>query len=219
MISFENENFEYEVRKSIIDHHSGNIEKLIGLTYHCFRSRDLTYRNKNFYRKGEFRIVMKIILRSNEIPSEAPSSSTWKYLDETMILTDLTIITSCDEVLKAHKSILSARSDVFKAMFTNNTKENQTGVIEMKATLSNVVKDFLSFIYCDTSSFRLKDAVGFETELYNVAEKYEIEDLKCICLEAIYEKLDEYYAMEFIEFAHKFDLEDLFSCCLLLIFA
>src|SRR5699024_6528915 len=48
---------------------------------------------------------------------------------------------------RAHKSILSARSIVFAAMFEHETKENQENMVEIPDIDSDVFEEFLQFIY------------------------------------------------------------------------
>ncbi|KAF8771301.1 TD and POZ domain-containing protein 5 [Argiope bruennichi] len=78
----------------------------------------------------------------------------------------------------AHKIILSARSPVFKAMFTNNMKEKSSKIVDIKDLDDDTVHRMLLYIYtakvedlCWESAF----------QLYMAADKYEILSLKTKC--------------------------------------
>ena len=54
----------------------------------------------------------------------------------------------CDgEIFNCHMNILSARSDVFRAMFQADMAENRTKKVNIKDIDSDVVRDMLKFVY------------------------------------------------------------------------
>lgn len=80
---------------------------------------------------------------------------------------DFTIVVG-DSKIPVHKSILSAHSPVFEAMFNHdNTKEAQEHKVEVTDVFPNVMKDFLLFIYTGQKPKK----VCFSTELLAVANK------------------------------------------------
>ncbi|GBO28220.1 Speckle-type POZ protein B [Araneus ventricosus] len=83
-----------------------------------------------------------------------------------------------DENIQAHKVVLGARSPVFKAMLTNNMKENEKNLVVISDVDANTVRRMLTFIYTDTTG-----DLNWETasQLYIAADKYGIMNLKHIC--------------------------------------
>ncbi|GFQ71302.1 tdpoz2 [Trichonephila clavata] len=93
----------------------------------------------------------------------------------------------CDVELKtktstfpAHKYILSARSPVFKAMFTNDMKEKSTGCVYIEDLTDDTIRRMLQYIY--TATVTVQD-LQWESacRLYAAADKYEILSLKSKC--------------------------------------
>jgi speckle-type POZ protein len=54
----------------------------------------------------------------------------------------------------AHRSILSARSPVLKAMFSHDMKESKEGTVEIEEIKAPVFKQLLNFIYTGECSFK-----------------------------------------------------------------
>jgi BTB/POZ domain len=183
-------------------------------------SHDELFKNQDFlFPQGKIRIIVKIICIDPIIRVVTPLTEALKKLYDTMKHSNLFIKTSDKKDLKAHKSIICSRSEVFDRMFSHDTKENQTSEIIADDLHSDVVKDLLRFIYCEAYFDKLESAVNLEIELYNAAEKYEIGELKAICLNTIFKRLDVGNVLTFAHFADLFNLEDLFSCCILIIYA
>lgn len=62
------------------------------------------------------------------------------------LLTDVELLVG-DTTFSAHRSILSARSPVFAAMFSSGMKESQTGSVRIEDVDPDVFKDFLNYLY------------------------------------------------------------------------
>jgi speckle-type POZ protein len=79
----------------------------------------------------------------------------------------------------AHKVILAARSEVFKAMFQHATKEKSTNHVEIEDIEPEIFKELLRFIYTGrlTAATMEEMAVG----LLAVADKYLLTELKAAC--------------------------------------
>ena len=83
------------------------------------------------------------------------------------------------EIFHCHTSILSIRSDVFRAMFQSDMAENRSKKVIIKDIDSEVAKEMLHFIYTGgTNEDVLKDNAG---KLLEVAERYHLDVLKSIC--------------------------------------
>lgn len=184
--------------------------------------KQLFEQKNDFFPDLKLRFLVKIIFtyENNLLDSTQPAAIILKRTHENMKNCDIKFLSSDGESIPAHIDILSASSDVFKAMFTHNESlENTTGIIYTSDLDSDIIKDLLRFIYCEAFFEKLENAEKQEIALYNAAEKYQIEKLKTICLNSIYERLDVDNVLEFTEFAELFDLKELSSCCLLIIIA
>ncbi|KAI1309103.1 Speckle-type POZ protein [Halotydeus destructor] len=90
--------------------------------------------------------------------------------------TDVTLVAS-DGNVATHKTLLSVRSDVLRAMLVSELKEDSKNVIEMKETTKEVLVEFVKFLRTDTVD--QLDTVA--SELYILADKYRVLRLKQIC--------------------------------------
>jgi speckle-type POZ protein len=79
----------------------------------------------------------------------------------------------------AHKSILSARSEVFAAMFQHPTKENLTNQIEIEDIEPDVFQELLRFIY--TGRVQVDKLETMAAGLLIAADKYLMDQLKSTC--------------------------------------
>lgn len=88
--------------------------------------------------------------------------------------------------LKVHKAILAAKSPVFYAMFSNNTKEANENLVKIDDVTFDVMKDVVQFMY---TGF-IKNFENHAHEVLIVADKYCIDDLKLFCCRYIQEQLN-----------------------------
>ena len=84
-----------------------------------------------------------------------------------------------EESLFAHRFIFSARSPVFAAMFSTDMIESKTGRVEIHDASAHLFKHFLKFIYTGQLDISARNF-----ELLALADKYEIETLRELCLVA-----------------------------------
>jgi speckle-type POZ protein len=92
----------------------------------------------------------------------------------------------------AHRSVLSARSSVFRAELLGAMMEKGGGPIEISDMESDVFKSLLHFIYTDSLSFPETTQGGYAQidgvmagHLIVAADMYNIERLKLICEERL----------------------------------
>ena len=95
------------------------------------------------------------------------------------LMADMTIV--CEETrFPAHKAILSARSEVFRAMFSHrDTLESQQNEVLITDVDRVTMERFLTFLYEATLPIDL-DFQGF-AELLKVAHKYQVASLTELC--------------------------------------
>lgn len=103
--------------------------------------------------------------------------------------------------LKAHKSIIVARSPVFTSMFKYETSEKITGIVEIEDCEPNIFKEFLHYIY--TGRFKKKLTSNVVFDLFEVADKYQMNEMKAYCLE---------FVKDTVSYDTLFDIITLSSC-------
>ncbi|GBN99372.1 hypothetical protein AVEN_145478-1 [Araneus ventricosus] len=79
------------------------------------------------------------------------------------------------EVIRAHKNILSARSPVFRAMFTRDTTEAMSNTVVIEDLDVETVRGLLLFMYTDTLH---DDQWESMKKVYLASDKYEVLSLK-----------------------------------------
>lgn len=84
-----------------------------------------------------------------------------------------------DRVFKAHKHVLSSKSEVFRAMFTHEMTENQDGIVRIEDVDAEVIGEMLNYIYTG----RAKNLRKIPRELFEAAHRYEILGLRSRCEE------------------------------------
>lgn len=184
--------------------------------------KQLIEQQNDFFPNFKLRLLAKLIFWYDDksLDSSQPAAIILKRTHENMRNCDVKFKSSDGEFIPAHEHILIASSDVFNAMFKHDgTTENTTRIIDTSDLHSDIIKDLLRFIYCEAFFEKLENAEKQEIALYNAAEKYQIEKLKTICLNSVYNRLNVGNVLEFTEFAELFDLKELKSCCLLIIIA
>merc|ERR1719154_526265 len=96
-----------------------------------------------------------------------------------------------------HMAILAARSPVFMAMFQSNMKEKQTHTVNINDCKAGVVEEMLNFIY--TGNISSPDAISeIMAELFEAADKYQLDLLKDVCEESLYSNLKVTNCLEYL---------------------
>ncbi|XP_061393747.1 speckle-type POZ protein-like [Musca vetustissima] len=124
-------------------------------------------------------------------------SQKWKFIQvdvDMTLLASLAKLMICDVALvaqdriefKAHKVVLCARSDVFRAMFRNDLQEKKTGSITIDDMDSDVLKKLLNYIYTDEEMPKEMAA-----DLFVAANKYALVDLQKICEDILIEVMSD----------------------------
>lgn len=112
-----------------------------------------------------------------------------------------------DETILVHKAILVARSPVFAAMFENDMTEKKTGEVHITDCDPKVFNAFLLFLY--SGRVELKECDVFE--LYKITDKYDVPDLKLMCVDFMIRNISVENVCETFAFSHKFEEQRLKS--------
>ena len=128
---------------------------------------------------------------------------------ETATLSDVTLAVGYKE-LKVHKNILSARSPVFRAMFQHDTKESKENRVVISDCEPDVVEAMLKFIYTGDVP-KLKEMAH---DLFTIADKYQLQQLKKMCEGALLEELDVGNAADTLALAAMHNLVQLKKSCI-----
>lgn len=119
------------------------------------------------------------------------------------------IININNEIIPAHKLILSSRSKVFEKMFSTEFKESKEREITINETNVDAFKIFLKTIYFDEfDSKEIKDYL-VAIEVFKLAHRYEIHMLSNIVEELIIEMVSLENVVILIDFALVYDLNNL----------
>lgn len=93
------------------------------------------------------------------------------------------------EPIRAHKAILMARSDKFRAMFESEMREAQTNRIEYQGVSVQIYYLMIEWIYegeCDLNGCSVEEMLS----LLKLTDEYLLPDLQMVCQEAIADALD-----------------------------
>ncbi|GBM73846.1 TD and POZ domain-containing protein 5 [Araneus ventricosus] len=126
------------------------------------------------------------VVAENETSQQAPVlANDLKSVYNDGIFSDTELRTPT-QTFPAHKIILTARSPVFRRMFSNDMKENSSGHVDITDLEADTIHRMLVYIYTDTlEDLQLENAC----KLYIAADKYEILSLKNKCSSFLKENL------------------------------
>ncbi|GBN00599.1 TD and POZ domain-containing protein 5 [Araneus ventricosus] len=183
------------VESEYIEYDDSNDKKLTD------ESADLEHVNSSNCEKAHFSLLGSLHLSEHgEIPCDIEKyessdedecfyAAGERHLPSTTLKEDLTSMYNerlfCDtklrtdtETFPAHRNVLSARSPVFKKMFTTDMKEKAGECINVPDISSDTVRRMLQFLYTDcTGDLEMQSA----RDLYIASDKYDIASLKQRC--------------------------------------
>lgn len=108
---------------------------------------------------------------------------------------------------KVHKAILAASSPMLSSMFETGMTEKEAGMCEIKNIDPEIFSALVQFAYTAELPYNFTEIVQ---KLYEVADYYQMEDLKLRCEEEIEKNLKEENAIDVYIWACLFnDLKDL----------
>ncbi|XP_008548708.1 kelch-like protein 7 [Microplitis demolitor] len=112
-----------------------------------------------------------------------------------------------NEELPSHKIILSAHSPVLHAMLTTVMKEGKENRIEIKNFTADIIAEMLEYFYSGETAAS-KD-VGAALRLLEVADMYQVQNLKNICEETLRKNINFKTVLCIIDVADDYDLPEL----------
>ncbi len=117
-------------------------------------------------------------------------------------LCDVTLV--CEGVeFRCHKIVLAARSDVFRAMFSNHyMKESQSNMVNITDSDPETVSQMLDFLYTDQPRNMYKYALG----LLPLADKYNLPRLRLECERYLSDNISQIDALDILLLADKHSL-------------
>lgn len=128
---------------------------------------------------------------------------------EDELFADFKLLTNDGKTLKAHRSILAARSPMFYAMLSTDMQESQQGSTDVPDFDSTTMKEVLRFIYSNKVD-NFDDPV-----LVFAAEKYQLEELKQLCIENLQKTLSVKNVVESLVISDKIsNAKKLYEKCL-----
>ena len=110
-----------------------------------------------------------------------------------------------DKIFAVHRLVLESKSDVFKAMFTSGMVEAKSGLVSIDDTNAEVIEEMLHYIYTGKTT-KMSE---LSQELFQVANKYQIIDLRAKCEEYFIFNLTCENAVQILDLARVYELESL----------
>jgi len=149
---------------------------------------------------------------------------TLKFMDDILDLftsgreSDLKI-TCAGTIFKVHKTVLTARSPVFRRMLEAHMTESQTGNINITDIEPDVMKILLKYIY---SARNPVPELGYEEliGLVKASDKYELDELTQLCFPALIREhltmanCGELAVLAYLHRAETFQRESIYEYCL-----
>merc|ERR1712133_248001 len=121
---------------------------------------------------------------------------------------DIVLLCQGDEI-KAHRTILCARSSVFGAMLRSDMLENKCGKIKMEDVDKDALKEMIKYMY----TAKVDDKFTKIQELLVLANRYEVVELINYCGTKLVKSLNIGNALEIGIFAEVHNADDLLKHC------
>ncbi|XP_070508297.1 speckle-type POZ protein-like [Chironomus tepperi] len=139
-------------------------------------------------------VHLEIIRRDIDISAALNStlSSHYEKMFNNQSFSDFQIITSDGKEIYVHRNILSIRSPVFEAMITSTMKEGTEKKVLIDDIDGRTLMELIRFVY----SGKVNEIDSIATELIYAANKYDLQDLKPLCVESLAFNIDVNNALE-----------------------
>lgn len=130
-------------------------------------------------------------------------------LKEPELFSDVTLEVE-GKAFPVHKSVLSARSPVFRAMFTGGMRERSEKTVKIYDVDTVIFSEFLKFIYC--GKFDEKILHERTIEVLATANKYDVNGLKTKCESLLLQRVTKSTAASILMAADLYDATHLKQC-------
>eukprot|EP01025_Chloroclados_australasicus_P066148 TRINITY_DN9052_c1_g2_i1.p1 TRINITY_DN9052_c1_g2~~TRINITY_DN9052_c1_g2_i1.p1 ORF type:complete len:705 (-),score=87.47 TRINITY_DN9052_c1_g2_i1:281-2119(-) len=134
-----------------------------------------------------------------------------KQLSQGDDLSDL-VLRCTDGEFRAHRAILAANSEIFRAMFQHGMIETQDQCVHIEDASSETVRVMLSYMYGGMSFGEgLSDSLLVPT--FKLADKYHVTGLRDACLSRIMRQLKLEELCQFVQLASAHHCNELYNAC------
>ncbi|XP_056318544.1 kelch-like protein 33 [Danio aesculapii] len=118
---------------------------------------------------------------------------------------DVIIQTDSSDRFPAHRVILAAGADYFRALFCGGLRESGADVVSLHGVSSWILRDLLGFIY----SGRLKLSSTNVWHLTEAAAQFQLQGAMELCLNFLQDNMDENSCLDILALAEAYSLKDL----------
>ncbi|KAK2913271.1 hypothetical protein Q8A67_001670 [Cirrhinus molitorella] len=118
---------------------------------------------------------------------------------------DVVIQTNSGDRFPAHRVILAAGADYFRALLCGGLRESGESVVFLRGVTSWVLRDLLDFIY----SGRLNLSFRNVWDLTEAASQFQLQGALSLCLNFLQDNIDETSCLDILALAEAYSLEDL----------
>jgi BTB/POZ domain/Leucine rich repeat len=143
------------------------------------------------------------IMKADKLTSNEKFLESFKDLWVTGRLSDFTIVVGTKQFL-VHRSVLSVRSSVLNAIFENDMQERRESEMTIVDFSEDAVRDFLHYLYTSEILSELN-----AMELFALASKYDVPDLRALSEKFILNALDESNALEILTLGNLYHSEEM----------
>ena len=151
-------------------------------------------------------------LEANKIAGETIDHliSNLRSLINNPVFADIAFVVEGKKIY-AHKAILVAQSEHFKAMFLAGMKETQETVVEIPDWTYSSYLHMIEFLYTGNI---LNFTVDIAGEVIGLADAYTLEGLKKMCENTLLHSIDIENACELLILSHRYSAEELKKFCM-----
>ena len=152
--------------------------------------------------------------------SQHPTLKNYENLVNNPQFSDFKIACSDGITINAHKCILMAfgndgteeakPSQFFRSMIESQMQESQNGEMRVADINSTTMLELMRFIYAG----KVDHLYNRASELLIVADKYDITELKKVCIEALEQQLSEENVVELLKITYILDIVKLKENCI-----
>ncbi|XP_055350637.1 speckle-type POZ protein B-like [Paramacrobiotus metropolitanus] len=143
-------------------------------------------------------LYAQLVIQLDEPQEAAFYRADLRNLLQSGTLSDCQIVCQGKE-FPVHRAILAAQSPVFAAMFQNSMKETSSGICKIDGIPVDLMQIVIQFAYT-RAPFQ---ADGKLVELWNVADKYDMQDLCAECVRMMMDSIRAENALAYFDFARE----------------